>query len=105
MTRLKELFSRENQSPWLANLRRSWISTGELQNWIDNGVRGITSNPTIFQKAMTDTDDYDTQLLQLIASGKSIEESYWELVVEDINNALDMLRPLYEESAGLDGFV
>ena len=50
MTRLKELFSTENQSPWLDNLRRSWILNGELQNWIDNGVRGITSNPTIFQK-------------------------------------------------------
>ena len=105
MTRLKELFSTENQSPWLDNLRRSWVATGELQNWVDNGVRGITSNPTIFQKAMTDTDDYDSQLLQLIASGKSIEESYWELVVEDINNALDILRPLYDESEGLDGFV
>ena len=64
MTRLKELFSTENQSPWLDNLRRSWVATGELQNWVDNGVRGITSNPTIFQKAMTDTDDYDSQLLQ-----------------------------------------
>ena len=105
MTRLKELFSTENQSPWLDNLRRSWILNGELQNWIDNGVRGITSNPTIFQKAMTDTNDYDSQLLELIASGKSVEESYWELVVEDINGALDLLRPLYEESKGLDGFV
>ena len=48
MTRLKELFSTENQSSWLDNLRRSWVATGELQNWVDNGVRGITSNPTIF---------------------------------------------------------
>jgi transaldolase len=79
--------------------------TGELENWINNGVRGITSNPTIFQKAMTDTNDYDSQLTELIASGKSIEESYWELVVEDINGALDILRPLYDKSDGLDGFV
>jgi transaldolase len=105
MTRLLELFSTENQSPWLDNLRRSWIVTGELENWINNGVRGITSNPTIFQKAMTDTNDYDSQLTELIASGKSIEESYWELVVEDINGALDILRPLYDKSDGLDGFV
>jgi len=105
MTRLLELFSAENQSPWIDNLRRSWIVTGELENWINNGVRGITSNPTIFQKAMTDTNDYDSQLMELIASGKSIEESYWELVVGDINGALEILRPLYDESGGLDGFV
>jgi len=105
MTRLLELFSIENQSPWLDNLRRSWIVTGELENWINSGVRGITSNPTIFQKAMTDTNDYDTQLMELIAAGKSIEESYWELVVDDINGALEILRPLYDESDGLDGFV
>ena len=105
MTRLLELFSTENQSPWLDNLRRSWIATGELENWINSGVRGITSNPTIFQKAMTDTSDYDAQLMELIAAGKSIEESYWELVVEDINGALEILRPLYDESDGLDGFV
>ena len=105
MTRLIDLFSSENQSPWLDNLRRSWIATGELENWINSGVRGITSNPTIFQKAMTDTNDYDSQLMELIASGKSIEESYWELVVDDINGALEILRPLYDESEGLDGFV
>ena len=105
MTRLLELFSAENQSPWLDNLRRSWIVTGELENWINSGVRGITSNPTIFQKAMTDTNDYDSQLMELIASGKSIEESYWELVVDDINGALEILRPLHDESDGLDGFV
>ena len=105
MTRLLELFSTERQSPWLDNLRRSWLVNGELERWINNGVRGITSNPTIFQKAMTDTEDYDSQLMELITSGKSIEESYWELVVNDINGALDMLRPLYDESDGLDGFV
>ena len=67
MKKLQKLFSEEGQSPWLDNLRRSWLSTGELKQWIDDGVRGITSNPTIFRNAMTDTDDYDTQLLKLIA--------------------------------------
>ena len=105
MKKLQQLFSEEGQSPWLDNLRRSWLSTGELKQWIDDGVRGITSNPTIFRNAMTDTDDYDTQLLKLIAEGKSIEESYWELVVEDINDALDLMMPLYIDSKGLDGFV
>ena len=102
MKKLQQLFSEEGQSPWLDNLRRSWLSTGELKQWIDDGVRGITSNPTIFRNAMTDTDDYDTQLLKLIAEGKSIEESYWELVVEDINDALDLMMPLYIDSKGLD---
>ena len=105
MKKLQQLFSEEGQSPWLDNLRRSWLSTGELKQWIDDGVRGITSNPTIFRNAMTDTNDYDTQLLKLIAEGKSIEESYWELVVEDINDALDLMMPLYIDSKGLDGFV
>ena len=52
MTRLHDLYSEQGQSPWLDNLKRGWITSGELQEWIDRGVRGITSNPSIFQKAM-----------------------------------------------------
>ena len=76
MTRLHDLYSEQGQSPWLDNLKRGWITSGELQEWIDRGVRGITSNPSIFQKAMTGTDDYDTQLKSLAEAGRSIEESY-----------------------------
>ena len=105
MSRLHALFNQQGQSPWLDNLRRSWVASGELQNWVDRGVRGITSNPSIFEKAMTGTDAYDEQLRELKASGASIEESYWALVVSDIEGALGVLRPLYEASDGVDGFV
>jgi transaldolase len=105
MSRLRELFDQHGQSPWLDNLRRGWITSGELQALIDRGVRGITSNPSIFQKAMTGTDDYDEQLATLTAAGRSIEDSYWELVTRDIVDALDLLRPVHEATDGLDGFV
>ena len=105
MSRLHALFNQQGQSPWLDNLRRSWVASGELQDWVDRGVRGITSNPSIFEKAMTGTDAYDEQLRELKASGASIEESYWALVVSDIEGALGVLRPLYEASDGVDGFV
>ena len=105
MTRLHDLYGEQQQSPWLDNLRRGWLTSGELQAWVDRGVRGITSNPSIFQKAMSDTDAYDGQLAELKAAGRSIEESYWELVTSDITAALDLLAPVYEESAGIDGYV
>ena len=105
MNRLHELFVREGQSPWLDNLKRSWITSGELEQWVERGARGITSNPSIFQKAMTGTDAYDDQLRGLCASGTSVEDSYWELVIRDILDALEVLRPVHEASDGLDGYV
>lgn len=104
-TNLHALFAEQGQSPWLDNLRRGWIHGGELQAWLDKGVRGITSNPSIFQKAIEGSDDYTEQFAQLLASGKSVEESYWGLVVTDIEDALKLTRPLYDQSAGLDGYV
>ncbi len=76
MTRLHDLHAQQGQSPWLDNLRRSWIISGDLGRWVDRGVRGITSNPSIFQKAMTGSDDYDEQLRRLVADGATIEDSY-----------------------------
>jgi len=105
MTRLHDLYREQGQSPWLDNLRRGWLSSGELQSWIDRGVRGITSNPSIFQKAMSDTSDYDIQLGELKSAGMSILDSYWELVTSDISAALDLLAPVYAESSGIDGYV
>ncbi len=104
-TTLHELFARHEQSPWLDNLRRSWIHGGELQQWIDRGVRGITSNPSIFQKAIEGSDDYTEQFAALLNDGKSVEEAYWGLVVTDIEDALKLTRPMYEESNRLDGYV
>ena len=66
MASLLELFDEFGQSPWLDNLKREWILSGELQRWIDKGVRGLTSNPSIFEKAISDSDAYDNQFRTLI---------------------------------------
>ena len=105
MSKLHELFEHQGQSPWLDNLKREWLLSGEIQQWIDAGVRGITSNPSIFQKAIETSEAYTDQLAQLVNSGVTIEDSYWELVLEDINAALGLLRPLFDASDGADGFV
>jgi transaldolase len=105
MSRLTDLYATEDQSPWLDNVRRDWIENGEMQRWVDRGVRGVTSNPTIFQKAISGGDAYDDQFRQLLASGTSVTDAYWELVVTDINNVLSILRPVYDSSKGIDGYV
>jgi transaldolase len=105
MTRLQELHEQQNQSPWLDNLKRGWITSGELRRWVDRGIRGITSNPTIFQKAMSSGTDYDGQLRSLLGAGSTVEQSYWELVTKDIHDALQILRPVYDSSDGEDGYV
>lgn len=105
MSRLVELHEVGRQSPWLDNLKRSWITGGELARWVERGCRGITSNPTIFQKAMTSGDAYDSDLAELAAGGAGTEESYWHLVTSDISAALGVLRPTYDASAGTDGYV
>ena len=103
--RLKQLFSEYGQSPWLDNLKRSYITSGELDRVCANGIRGLTSNPTIFQKAIQGSDEYTEQFKSMISSNMSLLDSYWELVLHDIHGALDVFAPLYESSGGLDGFV
>nr|MDQ3294924.1 transaldolase [Actinomycetota bacterium] len=105
MGRLNELFDGHGQSPWMDNLKRGWITSGELQRWVDRGVRGLTSNPTIFAKAIADSPDYDEQFSTLVNSGSSVDESYWGLVTTDIESALAILRPVYDASDGVDGYV
>ncbi|MDE0654882.1 MAG: transaldolase [bacterium] len=105
MSRLVELHEVGRQSPWLDNLKRNWITGGELARWVERGCRGITSNPTIFQKAMTSGDAYDNDLAELAAGGVGTEESYWHLVTSDISAALRVLRPVHDTSAGTDGYV
>ena len=75
MGRLHDLYEFEGQSPWLDNLKRAWLESGEIQQWIDRGVRGITSNPSIFQKAMTAGSAYDEQLAALIAEGRTVADA------------------------------
>lgn len=105
MTRLTDLYDQAGQSPWLDNLRRDWIADGELATWVKRGIRGVTSNPSIFQKAIEGQAIYDEQFTQLIADGTSVEDAYWELVITDIESALAILRPVHDASGGADGFV
>ena len=105
MSKLVDLYAKEDQSPWLDNVRRDWIENGEMQRWVERGVRGVTSNPTIFQKAISGGDAYDTQFTELLAAGSSVTDAYWDLVVTAIRNVLPILRPVYHHSNGIDGFV
>ncbi|MFT5200801.1 MAG: transaldolase [Candidatus Aldehydirespiratoraceae bacterium] len=105
MTRVHDLFTEQGQSPWLDNIRRGWITSGELENWVSRGVRGLTSNPSIFQKAIQGSAEYDDEFASAIGGGLDVEASYWQLVTSDIRAALGILRPVYDESGGLDGYV
>ncbi|MGI8662647.1 MAG: transaldolase [Acidimicrobiales bacterium] len=105
MTNLKRLFEEQGQSPWLDNLKRGYLTTGELQRYVDRGIRGVTSNPSIFQKAISAGSDYDEQFGSLIGGGRSVEDSYWDMVVQDIEAALAVLRPVYDASDAGDGHV
>jgi transaldolase len=105
MERLIRLYEEFGQSPWLDNLKRGYLTSGELARLRDEGIRGQTSNPTIFQKAIEGSADYDDQFRTLIAAADPIVDDYWALVLHDINGALDVFVPLYESSGGGDGFV
>jgi transaldolase len=105
MTRLTDLYSSYDQSPWLDNVRRDWIRNGEMLKWRERGVRGVTSNPTIFQKAISGGADYDEQFAALLGSGSSVVDCYWEMVVADIRDTLAIFRPVFDASNGIDGFV
>jgi transaldolase len=105
VTRLQDLHAVGGQSPWLDNLKRGWITSGELERWVDRGVRGITSNPTIFQKAIEGNADYDAQLRELVAGGEDATASYWDLVTADIRDALAIMLPVFDASEGEDGYV
>ncbi len=92
------------QSPWLDNLKRDYLTSGKLLDVRDSGVRGLTSNPTIFQKAIQGSSDYDEQFA-LLAGIKNPDELYWDLVLQDIDGALEVFAPIFKDSRGRDGFV
>src|SRR6202011_4180610 len=93
------------QSLWLDNIRRQLITSGELARLRDEGISGVTSNPTIFEKAVSGSSDYDEALVHLVGQGKQPDEILWNLMLEDIRAAADVFRPVYDQTDGADGFV
>lgn len=103
-TRIQQLYGL-GQSVWCDNLSRVMIDSGELQRLIDLGVVGITSNPTIFMKAIGAGGVYDERLAELSSRGLTAIEIYEQLAIADIADAADILKPVYERTHGVDGFV
>jgi transaldolase/glucose-6-phosphate isomerase len=94
------------QSPWLDYIHRGMIVSGELGRRIaEDGIRGVTSNPTIFEKAVSSGNDYDSQVLALARGRVPLPEAYKRIVTDDIRAAADVLRPVYNASGGEDGYV
>jgi transaldolase len=93
------------QSIWLDYIRRSLIQSGDLATYVQKGLRGMTSNPAIFEKAIAETDEYDGQIQSLTLEGKATQEIYEELAIEDIRSAADILRPVFDETEGADGYI
>ncbi len=94
------------QSLWYDNIQRRMLENGELAAMVARGeIRGLTSNPTIFHNAIVNSHDYDTALTSLAWAGWETESIFWQLAIEDIRMACDVLRPLYEETHGEDGYV
>ncbi len=104
MTKLHQL-AKLGQAIWFDYIRRSFLASGDLQALIDEGLRGVTSNPSIFEKAIAGSADYDDALQRLVEEGKTVEEIYEALTLEDIQRAADLLRPVYDETDGADGYV
>src|SRR4051812_14389487 len=93
-------------SIWLDQIRRSLIEGGELQRLIDeDSLRGVTSNPAIFEKAILGSDDYDDELREMAGQGLGPREIYENIAIKDVQMAADVLRPLYDQTEGYDGYV
>jgi transaldolase len=105
MSEIKKLRD-SGQSIWLDNIRRAILLDGTLARYVrDLGVTGVTSNPTIFEKAIRGSADYDTSLWRQAQRGATPEQAFFEIALEDLRAAADVLRPVYDESGGEDGFV
>lgn len=104
MSRLHEL-SRLGQSVWFDNIRRALLTSGELEELLDAGVMGVTSNPSIFEKAIAGSADYDSSIKALSARGLAAPAIAEALTVEDIQRAADLLRPIFDRTKGVDGYV
>jgi transaldolase/glucose-6-phosphate isomerase len=104
LTKLHQL-AELGQAIWLDYIRRHLITSGDLQTLVDEGLRGVTSNPTIFEKAIAGSTDYDEALRRLVDEAKTVSEIYEALALDDIQRTADILRPVYEQTGGADGYV
>jgi len=101
---LKKLYEL-GQSPWYDNIDRRLIRNGMLENYIQSGIVGLTSNPTIFQKAVEASNIYNEQKRTLSKAGKSAKEIYDEITISDVRDAADLLKGIYKKTNGIDGYV
>jgi transaldolase len=104
MTPLQQL-AEHGQSVWIDYLSRSFVKEGELRGLVEQGVVGVTSNPTIFQGAIAEGDAYDDQIRELSGEHDDPKEIFWQLAKDDIRDACDILRPVWDEGNGKDGWV
>ena len=104
MTKMHEAAA-AGQSIWLDFIRRSFLDSGELGDLVAKGLRGVTSNPSIFQKAITASTDYDAVVERLVGEGRSVNDIYEAIAIQDIRRACDILQPVYGRTDGLDGYV
>jgi len=104
MTSLQDM-NQLGQSPWIDYIDRQLVTTGKINEVLASGVTGLTSNPTIWQKAFTSTADYDEDIKAGVAAGKNVTEIYETIAVSDITKAADALRPVYDKTNGVDGYV
>ncbi|MFH1747821.1 MAG: transaldolase [Planctomycetota bacterium] len=93
------------QAIWYDNISRELIDSGKLQELVDAGIAGVTSNPTIFQKAVAGSSAYDDLIREAARAGRTADEIYEQLVIRDIRDAAEILRPVYNETHGRDGYV
>ena len=101
-----QLLHNLGQSLWLDNITRDMLNSGTLQRYIDEfSVTGLTSNPTIFEHAIEKSSAYDAQLQQQAATGRSGEELFFEVALQDVTRAADLFRPIYDRTNGVDGFA
>ncbi|MFC6048264.1 transaldolase, partial [Methylobacterium hispanicum] len=107
MNALKALHAEQDQAVWLDFVARGFVAKGELKALVErDGLRGVTSNPSIFEKAIGHSDEYDASLKAVMEAGDSrVIDLYEDMAVADIQNAADVLRPVYEASDGADGYV
>ena len=106
MSKITDLLHRIGQSLWLDNITRGLLDGGTLRKYIEElSVTGLTSNPTIFNQAIKNSNFYDTAIAQKVKEGKSGEALFFELAIEDLTRAADLFKPIHERSNGVDGWV